>query len=556
MPEALTALLNGWAQMWGPYLLSAVVQNTAFLAVVFLALHLMRPAPARILSLIATIGVLKLAIPPFLPLGWIATQPVEQAARPVATLLFPFAETTAGDPGLLGGVAGGLSPVALLMMVWASIVLTRLGYGLLQTLQLALDISGAERVDDRDLPVEISAAGLSVWQSDRIPLPLTLGVRPRRIFVPATWNSWSAGCRRSALLHELAHVRRRDGVMQAVEIVVQAVYFFLPPVGWLVRRLHTYREMACDDASVAADPRSRLDYSRFLCSLAESMLEGSPATASASPLARRKGELLDRVAYQVKEVAVKRTNKKQMILVLTVLVVSALPLSLVYGGKPKDKPAPPAAPAAPAKTATEAPVAPIAPIETLVPADAPKMKDVPPPPPPSVRVAISGGKGVMVNGKAVEAGEFKKAVKMAVARKGGQAVIQIDSDGGITMKQLHDVQGDLKDMGMLKVIYGGELGEAVPMVLPPDEARKKLAALPEQKLIRVRVDDQGIVTIADKKVAGGHVTDVVKKMLTKEAHRVVVLHTDPDTKYGAFVQVLDALKKAGADKIALPDPGD
>jgi beta-lactamase regulating signal transducer with metallopeptidase domain/biopolymer transport protein ExbD len=468
MVEATITLLNEWAGTWGPYLLLAVIQNTVFLAVVFLGLHLMRGAAARVLSLIATVGVIKLAIPPFLPLAWLTSQPAEQVVRPVTTLLFPFSETAGGDRGFTAGITGGLSPAALLMMIWVSIALARLGYGLLQTLQLAMDIRTAERVDDRELPVEIRQAGLSVWQSSRISLPLTLGIRPRRIFVPASWDSWSAACRRSALLHELAHVRRRDGIMQTVEIIVQAVFFFLPPVTWLVRRLHAYREMACDDASVATDPRSRLDYSRFLCSLAESMLEGSPATASASPLARRKGELLDRVAYQVKEGAVKRTNKKQLILVLAVLVFSALPLSMVYGGKPKAAPAPPSPPKAPAKTSAVAPVAPVADVAMHIPEDVPKKKekmrnDVPPPPPPAVQVSITADERLLVNGKPVKAKEFKKAVKSAVGKQGGKTVINIDSDGGITMKQLHDVQGDLKEMGLLRILYSGELGKAVPM---------------------------------------------------------------------------------------------
>ena len=36
---------------------------------------------------------------------------------------------------------------------------------------------------------------------------------------------------------------------------------------------------------------------------------------------------------------------------------------------------------------------------------------------------------------------------------------------------------------------------------------------------------------------------------------VVTLHTDKDTRYGAFLQVMQALRKGGADKIAIMDPG-
>ncbi len=46
-------------------------------------------------------------------------------------------------------------------------------------------------------------------------------------------------------------------------------------------------------------------------------------------------------------------------------------------------------------------------------------------------------------------------------------------DSGISMQQLHRIQQDLRDMGLLKVMYSGVLGEAVPIVMPPDAARKK-----------------------------------------------------------------------------------
>lgn len=355
--EAIVTTLNAWGTLWGRYLLGAVLQNLVFLALVFTALYLLRRAPARIRSWIATVGVLKLALPPLIPL---ASQSAARTAGAGATagLLFPFERIDPAGTGPALGWTGGFTPVALLMMVWASIVLLRLGAGAWRTFELALAVRDAERIPDRQLPGTVTARGLSVWRSSRVPLPLTFGIRPRRVFVPPSWDEWSPESRRSVLLHELAHVRRRDGLMQMIEIVVQALYFFLPPVHWLMHRLHTVREMACDDCSVPADPYARLLYSRFLCSLAESMMDRPPTTASASTLARRKGELLDRVAYQVKEGAMKRIPRTRLAVVLAGLLLAVAPLSLVYGG---EKPAPPAPPTAPGKSAPAETVAPPAP---------------------------------------------------------------------------------------------------------------------------------------------------------------------------------------------------
>jgi len=89
-----------------------------------------------------------------------------------------------------------------------------------------------------------------------------------------------------------------------------------------------------------------------------------------------------------------------------------------------------------------------------------------------------------------------------------------------------------------------------------DEA--PVANLLEQALrnegYEVAVAVDGILTINGKKTPGAHLTKIVQKEIQKEEFLVVVLETDRDTEYGAFVQVLDDLKKAGATRIAIEDP--
>jgi beta-lactamase regulating signal transducer with metallopeptidase domain len=49
------------------------------------------------------------------------------------------------------------------------------------------------------------------------------------------------------VLHEIAHLRRHDGVIYAVQQLANALYFFSPGVVWLSRMLDVEREVACDD---------------------------------------------------------------------------------------------------------------------------------------------------------------------------------------------------------------------------------------------------------------------------------------------------------------------
>jgi beta-lactamase regulating signal transducer with metallopeptidase domain len=47
--------------------------------------------------------------------------------------------------------------------------------------------------------------------------------------------------------HELCHVRRRDNLTAAIHMVVEAIFWFYPPVWWIRTRLIQERERACDE---------------------------------------------------------------------------------------------------------------------------------------------------------------------------------------------------------------------------------------------------------------------------------------------------------------------
>jgi hypothetical protein len=53
------------------------------------------------------------------------------------------------------------------------------------------------------------------------------------------------------LIHEWAHVQRRDDVANVVQIVIRIVAGWHPALWWIDRRLHSEREIACDEIAVA-----------------------------------------------------------------------------------------------------------------------------------------------------------------------------------------------------------------------------------------------------------------------------------------------------------------
>ena len=98
-------------------------------------------------------------------------------------------------------------------------------------------------------------------------MPMTFGLRVPVILLPAVADDWSEDRRRAVLLHELAHIARRDCLTQLMASVACALYWIHPGVWWIARRLRVERELACDDRVLGAGARAR-DYAGHLLDLA------------------------------------------------------------------------------------------------------------------------------------------------------------------------------------------------------------------------------------------------------------------------------------------------
>ncbi|MEO8552827.1 MAG: M56 family metallopeptidase, partial [Kofleriaceae bacterium] len=86
---------------------------------------------------------------------------------------------------------------------------------------------------------------------------------------------------RAALLHELAHVRRRDVLGRVVQIAAIALLWFWPIVRLVGRRRDAAREAACDAWALEAGEVARPTYARLLVKMAE--LRAAAATSLAAP---------------------------------------------------------------------------------------------------------------------------------------------------------------------------------------------------------------------------------------------------------------------------------
>jgi len=94
--------------------------------------------------------------------------------------------------------------------------------------------------------------------SDHARVPAALGFRKPAVVLPAwTLRDLSARELEPILIHELAHLRRHDDWTNLLQKAVRAILFFHPAVWWIDVRLSLEREMACDDAVIAATGNPR-----------------------------------------------------------------------------------------------------------------------------------------------------------------------------------------------------------------------------------------------------------------------------------------------------------
>ena len=133
-------------------------------------------------------------------------------------------------------------------------------------------------------PVRLLVSGL-------VEAPIVVGwLRPMVLLPVAALGGMPGEQLEALLLHELAHIRRHDYLVNILQSIAEALLFYHPAVWWVSGHIRAERELCCDDVAVAVsgDP---LTYARALAQLESCR----PAHAGAA-MAANGGSLAARIA--------------------------------------------------------------------------------------------------------------------------------------------------------------------------------------------------------------------------------------------------------------------
>jgi GWxTD domain-containing protein len=175
---------------------------------------------------------------------------------------------------------------------------------------------------------------VALLESSLARVPFVVGYLRPVILVPVGLLACMPALQIEAiLLHELAHVRRRDYLVNLMQTVVEGFLFYHPAVWWISGVIRTERENCCDDLVVAVSGDAR-EYAAALATL-----EQNRWAADSAVLASTGGNLMKRIRRLLYPLEAPRTVLSPVLSAIILTITAALVLT-AWQDKPQDNPAP------------------------------------------------------------------------------------------------------------------------------------------------------------------------------------------------------------------------
>ncbi len=286
----LIETINAAAAAWAPTMLAIIWQSTLLAALVAAACWALRRQSPRVrywlwLLLAGKLLVLPLwtvnmpwpqrpfAVPPPPPghdaASVVPAQPTGPVVHEAASFVPPAAASQA-EPA--PPPASTFSWLSYLLLLWLAVVAAEIARTAWQFRRLRRLLANSEQAPPEVLEIVAECARLldlnaapASRQIDGEGSPLVCGlIRPVLVLPTATLTNFDAAALRQIILHELAHVRRRDLWTTWIIHAMRMLYWFHPVAHWIAYRAGLERELACDELALQHSGATAGAYARTL----------------------------------------------------------------------------------------------------------------------------------------------------------------------------------------------------------------------------------------------------------------------------------------------------
>jgi beta-lactamase regulating signal transducer with metallopeptidase domain len=176
-----------------------------------------------------------------------------------------------------------------------------------------------------------------VVQSFLVDVPTLIGwLRPMILLPASALAGLTPEQLQGVIAHELAHVRRHDYLVNALQVMLETIFFYHPAVWWVSRRMRVSREECCDDLAVSLTG-DRTGYAQLLVRLDENRRGDLGASYA---LSASGGSLIERIRRIVQPEASTNAGAGLVLLaMLAVLMISSggFVLSAMGGRQANDR---------------------------------------------------------------------------------------------------------------------------------------------------------------------------------------------------------------------------
>ena len=311
-------------------LVNSLWQGLAIYILLIVVLRLIPSRNARLRYVMSCASVILFLIANISTFAYLFGQNSQTVAHSATTQNYSFThsiESTGLRVSWIDVIAQQISEMMpLIIVAWAigSIVfMIRIvtGWWYINRLKLNATIidDWSDRINELATQIGISKI-IHVAESVHIQTPMVIGfVRPMILIPVGMISGLSTEQLEAIFIHELAHIKRHDYVVNLIQTIVESIFFFNPFVWSISRIIRREREYCCDDA-VTESTKNTLVYAKALAHLEEVRLS-SPMLAMT--LGENKNQLLDRIKRIMKN-STKNYSSMDKVVPAVLLVVGLI----------------------------------------------------------------------------------------------------------------------------------------------------------------------------------------------------------------------------------------